>query len=111
MKPRRRTRRGGALGLACLLLTGCTSLNMPQVKPYEGFAQRLSPPQDVQRLPPHTGKEVWLGYDITPDGRQENRLGSGERCVFVFVMDLQTRRLVSWRFAAKDDPADCQPRP
>ena len=85
------------------------SLNMPQIKPYQSFMENLSPPQDVHHLPPYTGKEVFFWYHITPDGLQENHLGSGGRCVYVFTVDLQTHRMVSWRFASKNDPSECQP--
>jgi len=102
-------RRVGPGWVALLLLAGCTSLYMPQIKPYQSFMENLSPPQDVEHLPPYSGKEVWLGYHVTPDGLQENRLGSGGRCVFVFTVDLHTRRMVSWRFASKNDASECQP--
>ena len=57
---------------AMLLLSGCASLYMPEVVPYQSFKKSLGEQYPSITLPPHLSKEVWLGYEILPNGNQVN---------------------------------------
>lgn len=89
------------LGCLPFFLSGCTSMYMPWVVPYEGFKNQLGERRPVSSLPPFKGEEVWLGYEKRPDGIQINRVGAADRCVFAFEVDTNARRLVAWRLASK----------
>lgn len=94
-----------------LLLPGCTSLYMREAAPYQSFKKNLGEQYPSSSLPPYLSKEVWLGYEILPNGNQVNLVGAGGQCVFAFEVDTKARRLTGWRFASKDAPPECMPRP
>jgi hypothetical protein len=97
-----------------VLLSGCKTLGYGelyrQMKPYEGFEGKLSESLDMGDLPSPTSQEVYLFPKVRSDGILENRWGSGGRCVYVFEVDPKARRMVGWRFAAKYNPSECQPK-
>jgi len=114
---------GRVLRLAALAmsLTGCALLkdpNEPLRKPYEGLEAHLGRSRSTTQLPPAMRGEVHLGRVLQPNGKYvnedgtfENKIGSGGQCLYAFKIDPRTGRMVSWRFASKDDPAKCHARP
>jgi len=100
---------GYLLSYTICLLSGCTSLYMPWVAPYESFEKQLGEQYPISALPPYKSNEVWLGYEKRADGTQENRVGAAEQCVFAFEVDTRARRMTGWRLASKNDPQECMP--
>ena len=104
--------------LVTFYMTGCAVFDEPWRKPYEGLEEKLGSIRDIADLPPSTRGEIHLGRVrqangkyTNEDGTFENKVGDAQNCLFAFKVDPKIRRMVGWRFASRNGPAECYPNP
>jgi len=105
------------MALVCLSVAGCAQNAVflrDAGKPYEELQAKLGPPRGIDSLPPSKLSEVNLGpmrqangTFSDDDGTFELGVGRDGQCLYVFKINPETRRLVSWRFASKGNPDSC----